>query len=783
MRILLDWLNDYVKTSSTPDKLADSLIMTTAEVEETLDPPVALIEAVAATIIALKPHPQADRLQLATVRIGKATHTVVCGAPNIEVGQRVPYVGPGKHYHTDHGNDVLESATIRGVVSNGMLASAKDIGFGSNHDGIMILPQSAKEGASIAEVVGWQLPTLDLEITPNRSDLLSYVGLAREIAAIEKSRLTMPTIHSLPSHTGRAAVTVSVETALCSRYTATLVTGITNGPSPLWMQARLLAHDINPQNAIVDITNYVMLELGQPLHAFDAMVLRSYGELRISVRTAAKDEQFIGLDGKEYLLTSQDLVIDGGGSAIALAGVIGGNASAVTNSTSEIVIESAVFDPVAVRKTAARHSCRTDAVTRFEKGVDPEMTVVAVKRAVQLIHEICGGEVSGSLADANYQHTKKTQITVSLERAKRVLGVTFGPASAKSLLTKIGFGVSLTSKYELSVLVPSWRNDVEQEEDIFEELIRLGGYDQIQPTLPSGPLCTSVKPTTYTALYKLRSWLVKNGLRELESPAFATDEQLKTYFVASQQPVRIANPTTRNEALYRFSLLPNMIDRAATQSRTESALASFEIGDVATHHKQHVNEVTNLAICILTDNPVTACQRLKGMIDALPKVADRSGTITFGPAKKPWPFSAADPEEIRLGGKVIGQIGVLTQALTTKAKIRGERYLLIAELGLDQLIAADSSDSTYREPHRYPVVTRDITVEIDQATKVGTLINDLKQAGVAIVKQLDVVDYHPTKNGPNVTFRAVMYDDHTLTDQEVTAAVDQLSKLLNSKTR
>lgn len=783
MRIQLDWLNEYVKTVSTPQKLSESLVMTTAEVEEVIDPPQPITEAVAATITAIKPHPNADRLRLVTVRIGKISHTVVCGAPNIEIGQRVPYVGEGKHYHSEHGNTVLDSATIRGIVSHGMLASAYDVGFGNSRDGIMILPDTVKEGQSVAEAVGWQKPTLDLEITPNRSDLLSYIGIAREVAAIEKSRVNVPAIRSISSHSDKTAVTVSVETALCSRYTATLVSNITNGHSPLWMQARLLAHDINPQNTVVDITNYVMLELGQPLHAFDAAVLRSYGELRVSVRSATRDEQFIGLDGKEYFLSPQDIVIDSNGTAIALAGVIGGNASAVTGSTTEIVLESAMFDPVTVRKTATRHSCRTDAVTRFEKGIDPEMTVVAVKRAMQLLHELCGGEVTGGIADANYQHNKNKQISVSLERAERILGVAFGPTSAKSLLTKIGFGVSLTSKRELSVRVPSWRNDIEQEEDIFEELIRLGGYDQIQPTLPTGPLCTSVKPTTYLTLQNIRGWMVKNGLRELESQGFASAKQVSAYYTSADRPIQIANPTTSNEAFYRFSLLPNMIERASDESRAQTTLAAFEIGNVATRRRQQVLEQTNLAICQLTDNPITSVPQLKGFIMLLPSVAGRDGAVSFGPAKKPWPFVAPYPEEIRLGGKVIGQIGVLSQSHTNTLKIRGERYLLVVELNLNPLLDSKTTVMNYREPHRYPIVVRDVTVKITANTHVRDVISRIQKLPSTIIHDIAVADYHQTALGPNVTFRITMYDNRTLTDTEVSAVIEQVTNVLKTKIR
>lgn len=777
MRLSLDWLRDYVKVTSTPEALAEALVMTTAEVEETISAPLPLKEAVVGTITAIKPHPNADRLRLATVRVGKQSHTVVCGAPNIAVDQRVPFITAGKHYHTDKGESVLESATIRGVASAGMLASASDLGFGSDHEGIMILPNTAREGTSVAAVVGWELPTLDLEITPNRSDLLSYLGLAREVAAIEKNRVTMPPILSMPSHHSKSIATVSVETALCSRYTATVVTGITNTASPLWMQARLLAHDIKPQNAVVDITNYVMLELGQPLHAFDATTLREYGELCLSVRTAFNGETFTALDNKEYELSREDIVIDAGGQSIALAGVIGGRDSAVSATTTEIVLESAVFDAVAVRKTATRHSCRTDAVTRFEKGVDPEMTVVAVKRVLKLLHEICGGTVQGGMSDANYQHSTKQQINVSLERAKRVLGVTFSPTQAKTLLTKIGFGATQTGKHELSVLVPSWRNDSEIEEDIFEELIRLGGYDQIEPTLPSGPLCTSVKPVVYTTLSKIRHWMARNQLRELESQAFATAEHIATYHVNGGKPVQIANPTTNKEAYYRFSLLPHMIERALAQSRTTATLASFEIGNIATHSKERIDEHTHLAICMLTSDPVTTAQQVKGILETVPAAAQRSGGITFGNAKSVWPFLVKHPDEIRYSGKVVGQIGVITDAITRQGKLRGDRYLVVAEVTLTPILAAKTAIFRYQSPHKYPVVTRDITVTLapdSTARDVLAAANPVPE----IVKNITVADYHQTAAGPNVTFRITLYDDRTLTDSEVADAVQHITKIL-----
>ena len=782
MRLSLDWIKEYVKVTSTPEKLAETLVMTTAEVEDTIEPPLPLQEAVVATITAVHSHPNADRLHLVTVRTGKHSHTVVCGAPNVAVHQKVPYIAIGCHYKDEHGYAALTAATIRGVESAGMLASARDLGFGNDHEGLLILPKTAREGVSVAHVVGWQDPTLDLEITPNRGDLLSYIGLAREVAAIDKTRYSLPPILSVPSGGGRNAIAVTVETALCSRYTATVFGSIQNGPSPLWLQARLLAHDINPQNAVVDITNYVMLELGQPLHAFDADSIQQDGETHITIRTATPDESLVTLDGATRTLTKEDIVIDANGTAVALAGVIGGSESAVSGKTTEIVLESAVFDAVAVRKTATRHSCRTDAVTRFEKGIDPEMTIVAIKRVAKLLHEICGARVIGGITDANYQHSTKQQITVSLERAKRILGVTCSPTEAKSLLTKIGFGVTQTSKHEISVLVPSWRNDIAQEEDIFEELIRLDGYDQIPATLPTGPLCTSVQPTTYRFTKAIRQWFVKNGLRELESQAFMSSDEVATYHTTGK-PVAIANPTTRAEAYYRCSLIPRMVERASTESRTQHRLASFEVGDIATHTKSAINEELHAALCLLTDSPRDEIQRVKGICAALPTITGRTGTITFATAKSPWPFFAPNPEDIQYNGKTVGQIGVLSRALTTKSKIRGERYILITELSLDALNAADMATFSYTPAHKYPIVTRDITVPLTASTIVRDAITDVTDHASDIVKEIDVVDYHVTNDGANVTFRITLYGDTTLTDDQVNNAIDALQTSFKRYTR
>ena len=527
MKISLKWLSDYVDVSIPVPDLAEKLTLAGLEVGEVKIIGGAWANITIAKVTGVNPHPNADRLRLATVDLGGKESTVVCGAPNLQIGDMVVFAGIGAKLLDAHSGEsiTLKPAKIRGVLSEGMICSEKELGISENHEGILVLPPDAPLGVSLSEYSGDTI--LDIDVTPNRSDCLSVIGIAREVSALTKSKLDIPEViyHESPNSIDSSASIKIMEPELCPRYCASLLTHVKVGKSPQWLQQRLLASGMRPISNVVDVTNYVMLEYGQPLHAFDFAKVRGS---QIIVRRANEGEVLTTLDGVKRDLNPSMLVIADKEGAIAVAGVMGGGDSEVTDGTSTILIESANFNRATVHKGSVDLKLSSEASSRFEKGLNAELASIALKRATQLMAELTGGKVSKGILDVYPGKHKPEPILLPANEIKRLLGIEMQPEDIIQSLRSLGFNCSvLESPETIQVDIPWWRTDITCKADLVEEVARVFGYENIPTGMLASPLPTQDPLPILDLRKRLRTTMVSCGFQEILTYSLTSEEVIK----------------------------------------------------------------------------------------------------------------------------------------------------------------------------------------------------------------------------------------------------------------
>ena len=486
MRVPLSWLREYVDLDLAVEELAHRLTMAGVEVGDVLRVG-GWEQCFVGRILSVRAHPQADRLSLCRVSTGSEELEVVCGAPNVAAGQKVCFAEVGANLYDSHSGkqEALKAARIRGVVSQGMICSELELGLGEDHEGIIVLPDEAPVGLPLDQYLGDTI--LDLELTPNRSDCLSMLGVAHEVAALTGKMVREPDLsypEEGPPVDGQVSISIA-DPDLCHRYTATLIRGLQIGPSPHWLQERLTKAGLRPINNVVDVTNYVMLEFNQPLHAFD---FRQVQDSTIVVRRARVGETLVTLDGVERRLGPEVLVIAGAKDAIGIGGVIGGTGSEIGPDTTAVLLESATFNGYNIRQTAENLRLRTDATLRFEKGLRPELAPIALRRATRLIHQVAGGQIAQGIIDVFPDGPSTQMVPLTPRRLKKVLGMDIDGETVERVLTSLGFQCTQTGSGCLEVAIPYWRNDINIEEDLVEEVVRIIGYDSVPTTMLSTPI-------------------------------------------------------------------------------------------------------------------------------------------------------------------------------------------------------------------------------------------------------------------------------------------------------
>jgi phenylalanyl-tRNA synthetase beta chain len=732
--------------------------------------------------VALEPHPNADRLQLATIDFGQGQSKVVCGATNVRVGDKVPFAKVGAQLIDGHsGKPVqLKPAKIRGVTSEGMACSEKELGLSENHEAVLVLPADAPLGVPLADYLGDAV--FDLEVTPNRPDCLSVLGVAREVAALTKQEVRLPS--SFYDEAGpEVEKHVSVEIAdpaLCRRYCASLIEGIKIGPSPAWMQQRLAACGMRPINNIVDITNYVMLEYGQPLHAFD---FRRIGGAKIVVRRARAGEKLTSLDGVDRQLSPEMLVIADQAIPVAIAGVMGGADSEVTEITTTVLLESANFNQVSIRRTSVGLKLRSEASMRFERGISPELTVPALRRATQLILEIAGGKVARGIADAYPGKKEAKTIQLRTSSVRQLLGLELSQEQIVNTLASLGFQCAEANSAETAVTVPYWRMDVNESADLAEEVARIMGYAAIPTTMLSSELPQQQVDTGLAFREQLRDLMVAAGFQEVITYSFTSLDRL-VKAAGAVNAVRIANPLSAELEYLRTSLRPGLLSvLAANQKYEEGGIRLFEIGRIFLGKGNDLPDEREVLGGVIS-GPRGALSWLgeKGQSDFF----DAKGTVESVLSRLgiEAEYEASGDERLRpgraakvvVGQTVAGLIGELHPKVAESFDLLPQPVALF-ELDIERILSSVKEKRGYRPLSRFPRSVRDIAVLVDVQVPAKKMLDIVR--GVSLVSQASLFDLYSGKQVPagkkSVAFRiAYQSDSHTLTEEDLETADNEI---------
>jgi len=787
MKVSLSWLKDYIPVKMAAMELAEALTMAGLEVEAVSDRYSYLDTVFVGNIIQIASHPNADKLKVCDVALGDRTISVVCGAPNIQTNMRVATALPGTEYPD---GSILSESVIRGVPSQAMLCSEAELGLGTDHSGVMRLKDTVPVGQKLATALALSDWVIEIDLTPNRPDCLSILGIAREVGAIQKKHIAYPTIR-LPETTGRISSMTSVTIEApdhCPRYAARLLENINVAASPFWLQDRLMSVGLRPINNIVDVTNFVMMETGQPLHAFDFDQL---DEKRIVVRTAQEGEVFITLDQKERTLSKDMLMICDGKKPVAVGGVMGGLNSEISESTQRVLIESAYFNPVSIRKTAKKLGLSSDASHRFERGVDPEGTLNALNRAAQLMADVSGGTLIKGTIDESFKTDAPTQIHLSVKDTNRVLGTTLSRKKIESLLSSIEFtvhpGDGKNKKDNLMILPPSFRVDVSRPEDLMEEVARLSGYNNIPTTFPSIPAQKRRRSTELVIREDIRTAMKGFGFAEAINYAFTDTASCDHLGLAAGDPRRqlvyILNPLTEEQSVMRTSLLPGLLGSMQRNlSQQIKDIKLFEIGKIFIHSTTDgLPDETEMLTGVWTGRRYEASWHLresacdfydmKGIVEELLRYLHVGGVrFTRIPEASPAYMRQGSSADIYANGAVLGTVGELAPATLTQYGIRQVSYFF--EVNLGQLKRMIPEVKQVKPIPRYPAIARDITLIVDRKIESGAILNRIDQLNEALIEQVYLFDIFEGGSIPaakkSVSYRIIYRSlNETLEDDKI----------------
>lgn len=790
MKVLFSWLKELVEIDITPDELAERLSLSGTAVESLTYLGEEIKNVYSARIEKIFLHPNADNLSLCEVNAGaKGKTQVVCGASNIKEGDVVPLalvpaILPG--------GIKVERRNIRGITSDGMLVSPAELGVSEDNTGIMILPSGTEVGIDIRKALGLDDYLFEFEIMPNRSDCLGVIGIAREIAALLGRNLKLPPaedrgIEELASDRVKVEI---LSPNLCPRYTARLLKEVEVKPSPYWLQFRLKAAGIRPINNVVDVTNYVMLETGQPLHAFD---FRYIGGAKIIVRQAKEGEKIVALDGREYALDSETLVIADAEEPVAIAGVMGGESSEVTENTTEVLLESAHFSPVSIAKTSRRLSLSSEASYRFERGVSIEGTVYAANRAAYLLAELASAKVFQEVVDAYPLPYERKTIVFRPARASLVLGKGISAAEMKRVFVSLGLEVKAERESKFEVVIPAFRPDLEREIDLIEEVARFHGYNEIPSTLPK--LCGGRGLNHYQAWQRqLRELLVGAGLMEVMNFSFFNPElssKLLGYGIFSGvELVEIANPILITESTLRPSLIFGLLETVKRNlSRNNENLSFFEIGKVffRKHGERKEEERLGISLCggwqekdWSTDFLPFNFYDLKGIIELILE-ANRIDNWQY----KNSTYSFLHPyrqAEVYAGERLLGFLGELSSGLKEELDLNSSVWL--SELDICAIFEARQTPF-FKEVPRFPPALFDLSFLVDKEILVAELLKTIKRSA-NYLKKVVIFDVYEGENLPvgkkSIAFRLFFQSSSkTLSAEEVEEEVEKIVRELSSK--
>jgi phenylalanyl-tRNA synthetase beta chain len=799
MRVSFEWLREFVPVEMTPEAVADRLTMAGLEVEDVEEWGAAFERIVVGRIAEITVHPGAERLLVCRVEVGPEVLTIVCGAHNIAVGDAVPVALVGSVLPA---GQRIAAEQLAGVVSQGMLCSAAELGFSDTSSGILLLPSAATPGTSLASELGLRDVALEVNVTPNRPDCLNIFGIAREVSALTDVPLKSP--DTMVSETGEAIgamTSVTVEAPdLCPRYAARLIANVHIGPSPLWMQRRLLVCGSRPRNNVVDATNYLLLELGHPLHAFDYHTLHEH---RVIVRVARPAEQCMTLDGIARTLDSDVLVIADADRAIGIAGVMGGQNSEIRDSSTMVLLESAYFQPQNIRRTSKRLGLRTEASYRFERGADFEGLIGSLDRCAALIAQLTGGAVAKARIDIAAHRYVPPRIPVRVDRVNTVLGVDLTPEAIGQYCSQLQLPTAARSSAEVEVEVPSFRRDLAREIDIIEEVGRLHSYQAIPTALPQVRLEAVPRSPQRQVTRQVLEYLLGCGYTQVINYSFMSEEDLDRLQLPAddlwRRVVPLRNPLSKEAGVMRTTLIPSLLRTVALNlNRDLHSLMIFELSRVFRRQnglQPHEPQVLGLAVTGVSGGQHWG-QAMRpydfyDVVGALDLITDRLGLKPLSLTAAPMPYYHPGKSAlISRGDEPIGVVGEIHPSVLAAFDL--DQAVTLAEIDFDRLIDQGMSPPQYRAIPRFPSASRDLSVIVEAGVQAGQILRYLQTFHAELLREVRLFDVYagqPVPSGRKSLTFALTYraDDRTLTDEEVnsiqTQVVEQLRQRFGAQLR
>ena len=802
MQVSYNWLKEYVDIDLTAEALAEVMTRAGVAVEHVIPTNKGVSGVIAALVLDKTPVPDTHLNLCHVTTDGENNIQVVCGAPNVAAGQKVPFATVGAQLP---GDVKIKKAKLRGVESNGMICSAKELGIDPEQippeqkEGILVLPEDTVLGTPITEILGLDDYILELDLTPNRSDCLSVLNIAREIGALlgKEVRLPQPAYTSDQDDVNSLVQVEIAAPELCHRYAGKMIRGVKIQPSPFWMQHRLQCAGMRPINNIVDVTNYVMMEYGQPLHAFDYHELADH---RIQVRKAADDEQIVTLDSQTRQLNDEMLLICDGARAVAVAGVMGGENTEVTDNTTDVFIEAAYFQPTSVRRTSTKLGLRSEASIRFEKGINMETVLTAAERAAQLMQLTGGGVVVGGAIDNYPTRHEAVTIDLQLEKVNALLGTDISDARIKEILESLNFHILKDTGAAITVEVPGYRPDCSIPEDLVEEVARIYGYDAIPQTLPYGASSRGV----LTPAQKIRDTVVSKlaglGLCEVMNYSFINknnDEKLNyPQDDIRRNSIPILNPLSEEQGHMRTSIVPGLLNTILfNHNRRNEDIAIFELGKIFLLEGELrpdtlAHEKWTLGIALKGKTAQTWKQSgveydfyyLKGIVEELLaelKISDAA----YVPCKDNSIYHPGRAAYLYLSGQKAGVFGEVHPAIADHYGLEDRIY--VAEIDVDVLIAVGTGAIQVKSLPKFPASTRDMAVVVSEAVAASDLEKAIWETGCELLSDVKIFDVYQggqiAEGYKSIAFALTFQADRTLTVEEVGAEYDRIFGTLQQK--
>lgn len=784
MKISERWLREWVNPDISTDELLKRLTMAGLEVEGTAPAAAPVTGVVVGKVLEVTPHPDADKLRVCKVSDGTTEFQVVCGAANVRAGLNVPFAKIGAELGPEF---KIKKAKLRGVESNGMLCSATELGMAEESEGLLELPADAPVGSDMRAWLQLDDTVVELNLTPNRGDCLSIAGLAREVGVLTRTAVIAPSIKKVPDKVADKFPVVVENAAGCPRYLGRVIRNINpDVETPLWMQEKLRRAGLRCIDPVVDVTNYVLLELGQPMHAFD------YNKLQggIVVRNARAGEKLVLLDGKEVQLNADTLVIADQKQAVAMAGVMGGKHSAVGPKTRDIFLESAFFAPLAIAGRARSHGLHTDAAHRYERGVDFNLAPLAMERATALLLDIVGG-APGPVIDATRALPQVAPITLRRARIRSLLGMELPDTEVLDILGRLGLQKTAQDAQGWTFAVPSWRFDVTIEADLIEELARVHGYGNVPVTVPITRLGLQPEPEAVTPLRRIRHALAARGYQEVVTYSFVAPELEEVLGAGGGKPVMLANAISQDMSAMRTSLWPGLLKTLVhNQNRQQLRTRLFETGLVFSSKNNKIEQKVKVGCLVCGERfpeqwgaPAQAADffDMKGDVELLLSLGAMPGNFSFRAAEHP-ALQKGQAAQVFRGEHALGWIGAMHPKIAQGLDIAGKVLLM----ELDFALLKEAQIPAVNELSRFPAVRRDLAIVIAQEVSADAVQQVLRGAAGPDLHELQLFDLYQGANiqkgkkslALGLTFQ---HPSRTLTDADINPIIDSCIKALEAK--